>query len=81
MFSKQGIEMMDVKSFHLEGDNLVMKGKMMGSMNTAVYIRPEDVAEAVSLMPWRVIVRLPGILLKGLLRNRGKVGTASHSGK
>lgn len=79
MFSKEGIEMMDVKSFHLDGDSLVMKGKMMGSMNTAVYVKPEDMAEAVALMPWKIIVRLPGIFLKGLLRNRKKPAVADAS--
>lgn len=70
MFSKEGIEMMDVKSFDLDGDNLVMKGKMMGSMKTAVYIKPEDMAEAVALMPWKIIFRLPGLYLKGLAKRR-----------
>jgi len=76
MFSKEGIEMMDVKSFLLDGDNLVMKGKMMGSMNTAVYIKPEDMAEAVSLMPWSIIIKLPGIFIKGLMRSRQKKSAA-----
>lgn len=72
MFSKEGIEMMDVKSFHLDGDSLVMKGKMMGSMNTQVYIKPEDMAEAVALMPWKVILRLPVLYFRGLIRKRKK---------
>ena len=70
MFSKEGIEMMEVKSFQLDGDNLVMKGKMMGAMNTAVYIKPEDMSQVLSLMPWKVILRLPLIVLKGLIRTR-----------
>lgn len=77
MFSKEGIEMMDVKSFLLDGENLVMKGKMMGSMNTAVYIKPEDMAEAVALMPWSIIIKLPGIFVKGLIRNRKKTASAT----
>jgi hypothetical protein len=72
MFSKEGLEMMDVKSFTLQGDSLVMKGKMMGAMQTAVYIKPEDMANAVALMPWNIIVRLPVLFAKGLWRNRGK---------
>jgi hypothetical protein len=72
MFTKEGLEMMDVKSFRLEGESLVMKGKMMGSMQTAVYIKPEDMANAVALMPWSIIVRLPVLFVKGLWRNRSK---------
>ena len=72
MFSKEGVEMMDLKSFQLEGDNLVMKGKMMGAMNTAIYIKPEDMSQVLALMPWKVILRLPVIFLKGLFRSRGQ---------
>ncbi|MDB6060734.1 MAG: hypothetical protein JWM78_837 [Verrucomicrobiaceae bacterium] len=81
MLSKEGIEMMEVKSFFLDGDSLVMKGKMMGSMNTAVYIKPEDMAEAVALMPWKVIARLPFIFFKGLLSNRKKDNAAAAAKK
>ncbi|GLU37311.1 hypothetical protein [Pseudomonas sp. NBRC 100443] len=77
MFSKDGLEMMDLKSFQLDGDNLVMKGKMMGSMNMAVYLKPEDMSQVLSLMPWSVIVRLPMIFLKGLLRQRRKSASAT----
>jgi len=68
MYNKEGIEMMDVKSFYLDGDDLVMKGKMMGSMNTVIYVKPEDMASAVSLMPWKVLLRIPFIYLKGVFR-------------
>lgn len=80
MFNKEGIEMMDVKSFALDGESLVMKGKMMGSMNTAIYIKPEDLAGAVSLMPWRIILKLPVLYFRGLIRRRGKARTAPPSG-
>lgn len=68
MFSKDGIEMMDVKSINREGENLVMKGKMMGSMYTSIYLRPEDVWQALRLLPFSVFLFLPAILFKGFWR-------------
>ena len=50
MFSKEGIEMMEVKSIQQDGDNLVMKGKVMGSTSTVILIKPEDCWQAVKLL-------------------------------
>lgn len=69
MFTKEGIEMMDVRSIDRDGENLVMKGKMMGSMNTAIYLRPEDVWQALRLLSFRILLRLPLTLVKGCWRS------------
>jgi hypothetical protein len=69
MFTKEGIEMMDVKSIDRDGENLVMKGKMMGSMNTAIYLRPEDVWQALRLLSFRILLSLPLTLVKGCWRS------------
>lgn len=69
MFSKDGIEMMDVKSLHREGDLLVMKGKVMGSMSATIVLKPEDVWQALRLLSWSVLRRLPLILLRGYRRS------------
>ena len=65
MFSKEGIEMMEVKSIQQDGDNLVMKGKVMGSMSTVILIKPEDCWQAVKLLGWRTLLHMPLILFKG----------------
>ncbi len=65
MFSKEGIEMMEVKSIQQDGDNLVMKGKVMGSMSTVILIKPEDCWQAVKLLGWRTLLHMPRILFKG----------------
>lgn len=70
MFNKDGIEMMDVASIRRDGDSLVMKGKMMGTMSTAIYLRPEDVWQAFRLVPWSFILSLPWTLFKGYRRSR-----------
>lgn len=46
MFSKEGVEMVEVKSIQRKDDTLVMKGKVMGSMATTILIRPEDCWQA-----------------------------------
>lgn len=69
MLSRDGVEMMEAKSIHREGDLLVLKGKVMGSMSTVIVIRPEDCWQAVRLLGWRIILYLPAILFKGFIRS------------
>jgi hypothetical protein len=70
MFTKEGIEMMDVKSIDRDGDNLVMKGKMMGAMHASIYLRPQDLWQALRLLSLATLLRLPVLLVKGFWRNR-----------
>jgi hypothetical protein len=70
MFSKEGVEMMDVKSIDRDGDNLVMKGKMMGSMYASIYLRPQDLWQAMRLLSFGTFLRLPLMLLRGFVKSR-----------
>jgi len=70
MLSKEGIEMMDVKSIQREGERLVLKGKIMGSMPATIYLRPEDVWAGWQLLPFSVLAVLPVMLFKGFRRSR-----------
>jgi hypothetical protein len=70
MYSKDGIEMMDVKSIGLDGDNLVVKGKMMGTMAATIILKPKDAWEALHLFSWGTIFAMPKILFKGMLAAR-----------
>ena len=65
LYSKEGVEMMDVKSISLDGEKLVLKGKMMGTMAATIHIRPEDMWAAFLLFPWAVKLRMPLLLFKG----------------
>lgn len=65
MFSKDGIEMVEVKSVARDGDVLVLKTKVMGSMAATIVLRPKDVWEAMGLLSWSLVLRLPVILFKG----------------
>ncbi|WP_313054263.1 hypothetical protein [Pseudomonas lopnurensis] len=72
MFSKEGVEMVDVKSITRDGERLVIKGKVMGAMTTTILVSPEDCWQAARLLGLGVILRLPLILLKGWLAARGR---------
>jgi hypothetical protein len=70
LMSKDGTEMMDIRSLQREGDVLVVKGKIMRSMPATIHLRPEDLWQAFSLFSWPVLLRLPCLMLKGFRRSR-----------
>ena len=70
MYSKDNIEMMEVKKFYREGEHLVMKGKVMGSMPMTVYITPKDVWEGKKFITWSIIWYMPVLVLKGMWQFR-----------
>jgi len=72
MFSKEGVEMMDVKSITRDGERLVIKGKVMGAMTTTILVNPEDCWQAARLLGLRVILCLPLLLAKGFWTSRKK---------
>ena len=70
LFNKDGIEMMDVKSIGRDQDRLVIKGKMMGSMATTIFVAPEDLWSAFRLLSIDTIIRLPVLVARGWARSR-----------
>ncbi|MDA7086290.1 hypothetical protein PH586_07855 [Pseudomonas sp. SA3-5] len=72
MFSKEGVEMVDVKSITRDGERLVIKGKVMGAMATTILVNPEDCWQAARLLGVNLILRLPMILFRGWLTARRK---------
>ncbi|MHC0054638.1 hypothetical protein [Actibacterium sp. D379-3] len=70
--SKDGMELMDVKSISKEGDLLVIKGKMMGAMNATMHIGPEDLWASFKMLSWKTRLGFPVLLIKGALRGKKK---------
>jgi hypothetical protein len=70
LVSKDGIEMMDIRSVQREGEVLVVRGKVMGSMPTTIHVRPENLWQAWQLLDWKLLFALPGLLLTGYRRSR-----------
>lgn len=62
--------MMDIRSLERDGDVLVVKGKIMRSMPATIYLRPEDLWQALLLLKFPLLVRLPWLLLRGYVRSR-----------
>lgn len=65
MFSKDGVEMVDVRAVDRDGDRLLLKTKVMGSMSATIVLRPQDLWEALRLLSWPLLLRLPGMLYRG----------------
>jgi hypothetical protein len=76
IFSKEGVEMMDIKSIERDGERLVVKGKVMGAMTTTLLVRPEDCWQAARLLGFGLILRLPLLLAKGYFASRAKRKTS-----
>jgi hypothetical protein len=70
LLSKDGIEMMEIRSVIREADILVVRGKVMGSIATTIHVRPEELWQAYRLVSWRILLALPLLMLKGYRRSR-----------
>ncbi|ELO6136785.1 hypothetical protein I5G05_05025 [Pseudomonas aeruginosa] len=70
MFSKEGVEMVDIKSITRDEQRLVIKGKVMGAMTTTILVHPQDCWQAARLLGIGGILRLPLILFQGWLATR-----------
>jgi hypothetical protein len=70
LMSKDGTEMMDIRSLDREGEVLVLRGKIMRSMPATIHLRPEDLWQAFRLFSGPLLLRLPYLMLKGFRRAR-----------
>lgn len=61
---------MEATSLERKGDELIMKGKGMGSLPMTMYLRPEEIWKATKLLSWSVVWYIPVILVKGWWRSR-----------
>ena len=68
MYDLRGAEIMDIQALSRNGDDLVMKGKIMGAMPVTVCSRPEEIIKALKMLSWSTICYMPIILIKGLWR-------------
>lgn len=75
MYDPHGNELMNAQSLERQGDDLVMKGKMMGTMPATIHIRPEELWEARHLLSWSVLSYLPAMFIKGWRRSRKAAAT------
>ncbi|MBU1055329.1 MAG: hypothetical protein KKC46_16130 [Proteobacteria bacterium] len=57
--------MMDISSLKRKGDDIVMKGTLMGTMPSTIYVKPEEVWNAIKMLSWPIISYLPMMVIKG----------------
>lgn len=57
--------MMDISSLKRKGDDIVMKGTLMGTMPSTIYVKPEEVWNAIKMLSWSVVGYLPMMVIKG----------------
>lgn len=65
IFSKEGQTMVDVTRVYPENGNIVMVCKLMGAYSMKIYLKPEELRSAISLVNWDLIKELPGMLVRG----------------
>lgn len=64
LHAQDGSILMEIKRVEFKGDNLIIRGKMMGTMPTVAEMRPEEIWKALSMIPLGVLLGFPGYLLK-----------------
>ena len=53
IYGADGKEMMTVSAIERDGAELLVKGKIFGTMPLSARLRPQDAREAMKLMNWR----------------------------
>jgi len=66
MYSPDGNVMIEAISLKKEGRDLVMKAKVMDTLRSNVYIRPEEVWKGKGLLSFSVLLYLPFLVFKGM---------------
>jgi|JFJP01.1.fsa_nt_gi hypothetical protein len=64
LHAQDGSILMEIRNIEIKENNLVIKGKMMGTMPTVAEMRPEEIWKAISMIPLRVLLGFPKYLLK-----------------
>ncbi|GLJ00731.1 hypothetical protein [Sphingobium sp. BS19] len=56
--------LMEIATLEAKDGNLVIKGKIMGSMPMTAVVRPEEARKVVSLLNWKLVLFLLGFLFR-----------------
>ena len=64
LHTPDGNELMEVLRVEREGDHLVVRGTIMGTMPTKAVIRPENLRAAFSLLSFGLLFDLISLLFK-----------------
>lgn len=64
VFDGQGSEMLAVRKLYQDGNDLVMKGKILGAMPLNARLRPEEARAAIKQLDFKTILFLLTILFR-----------------
>jgi len=64
IFGQDNSELMQVTSLEREGDKLVMKGKVFGSMPMTAKLTPQEARNALKLLNFKLVVFLATFLFR-----------------
>ncbi len=64
LYGSDNQELMKVTSLSREGSNLVIKGRIFGSMPLTAKLRPEEVRAALKLMDFRTLLFLVTMIFR-----------------
>lgn len=64
LHAQDGSTLMEIRKLEFKEENLVIRGKMMGTMPTVAKMQPEEVWKAISIMPAEVLLKFPAYLFK-----------------
>lgn len=67
---------MEVTALERREENIVLRGKMLGTMPICIYIKPEEVRAATKLLTWKVASYLPVFAVKAFMG--GSVGNVGQ---
>ena len=70
LYLKDGSLMLVASSLERKGADLVLEGKITGTMPAMLYIKPEELWEARKLLSLPVVWYLPIMIVKGWWRRR-----------
>jgi hypothetical protein len=72
VYSPDKSELMTITSISRQGSNLVISGKIMGSMPMKAVIRPEEARRGVKLVGFRTLLFLLTFLFRSSRRGEAK---------
>lgn len=72
LYDKYNNVMMEVTAFGTSKDSITMRGKMMGTMPSTVYVRPDQVRNLAGLITWEVVKFVPGLLWRAFRSGRAR---------
>jgi len=64
IYSQDGSELMDVSSLERDGNQLVIKGKVFGSMPMSARLRPDEARKGLRMLNFKLVLFLLTLLFR-----------------